>query len=112
MNEDIARERINTALRDYKQEFGSFFIAKVLGLEISYSEESCDIQIPVNDFLFNPQGTYHGGMLATVMDISMGHLIKKITGKAGITSQLPRRRQSQLTDREKYASTPGHEHLR
>ena len=88
MNEDIARERIETALRDYKQEFGSFFIAKMLGLGISYSEESCNIQIPVDDFLFNPQGTYHGGMLATVMDISMGHLIKKVTGKAGITLEM------------------------
>ena len=88
MNEHIARERINTALRDYKQEFGSFFIAKMLGLKISYSEESCDIEIPVDDFLFNPQGTYHGGMLATVMDISMGHLIKKVTGNAGITLEM------------------------
>ena len=88
MNEDIARERIETALRDYKQEFGSFFIAKMLGLGISYSEESCNIQIPVDDFLFNPQGTYHGGMLATVMDISMGHLIKQVTGKAGITLEM------------------------
>ena len=67
MNEHIARERLNTALRDYKQEFGSFFIAKMLGLKISYSEKSCDIQIPVDDFLFNPQGTYHGGMLATCL---------------------------------------------
>ena len=53
MNEDIARERIETALRDYKQEFGSFFIAKMLGLGISYSEESCSIQIPVENCPIN-----------------------------------------------------------
>ena len=28
------------------------------------------------------------GMLATIMDISMGHLIKEITGKAGITLEM------------------------
>jgi len=27
-------------------------------------------------------------MLATIMDISMGHLIKEITGKAGITLEM------------------------
>ncbi len=26
--------------------------------------------------MFNPQGTLHGGIITTIMDISMGHLIK------------------------------------
>ncbi len=28
--------------------------------------------------MFNPQGTLHGGVIATVMDISMGHLLKHV----------------------------------
>jgi uncharacterized protein (TIGR00369 family) len=88
MDEIVARGRIENALADYKQEFGSFFIAKMLGLEILYRENNCIIKFPVEDFLFNPQGTYHGGMLATIMDISMGHLIKEVTGKAGITLEM------------------------
>ena len=88
MDEIVARGRIESALTNYKQEFGSFFIAKMLGLEILYQENSCIIKFPVEDFLFNPQGTYHGGMLATIMDISMGHLIKEIAGKAGITLEM------------------------
>ncbi len=30
--------------------------------------------------LKNPQGTLHGGIIATVMDISMGHLLHKTVG--------------------------------
>lgn len=88
MDEVVARARVESALQTYKQEFGNFFIAKMLSLEFSYNEGNCDIQFPVDDFLFNPQGSYHGGMLATVMDISMGHLIKNTTGSAGITLEM------------------------
>ena len=88
MDEVVARARVDSALQTYKQEFGNFFIAKMLGLEFSYTEGNCSIQFPVDDFLFNPQGSYHGGMLATVMDISMGHLIKNTTGSAGITLEM------------------------
>ena len=49
---------------------------------------ACIITMPVDDFLYNPQGSYHGGMLATVMDVAMGHLIKKTTGVAGITLEM------------------------
>ena len=88
MDEVVARARVESALQTYKQEFENFFVAKMLGLEFSYTEDSCSIQFPVDDFLFNPQGSYHGGMLATVMDISMGHLIKNTTGSAGITLEM------------------------
>lgn len=88
MDEKLARKRFETALTNYDQKFGSFFIAKLLGLEFSYKDSSCVISFPVEDFLFNPQGTFHGGMLATVMDISMGHLIKYEVGKAGFTLEM------------------------
>jgi uncharacterized protein (TIGR00369 family) len=30
--------------------------------------------------MFNPQGTLHGGVVATIMDISMGHLLNHVSG--------------------------------
>ena len=30
--------------------------------------------------MFNPQGALHGGVIATVMDISMGHLLNHVDG--------------------------------
>ncbi len=60
----------------------------MLGPEITYSDTACIITMPVDDFLYNPQGSYHDGMLATVMDVAMGHLIKKTTGVAGITLEM------------------------
>jgi uncharacterized protein (TIGR00369 family) len=37
--------------------------------------------------LFNPQGTLHGGVLATAMDISMGHLLQR-QAAAGATLEM------------------------
>jgi uncharacterized protein (TIGR00369 family) len=42
----------------------------------------------VYDFLFNPHGSLHGGVIATVLDISMGHLLQQQYGRAGSTLQL------------------------
>ena len=38
------------------------------------------ITFDVKEILLNPQGSLHGGVLATVMDISMGHLLNKTFG--------------------------------
>ena len=38
------------------------------------------ITFDVNEMLMNPQGALHGGVMATVMDISMGHLLNKAFG--------------------------------
>ncbi len=88
MDEDRVRQRFACALNTYCQEFDNFFIAKILGLKISYPEDHCLVEFPVDDFFFNPQGSYHGGMLATIMDISMGHLIKSTTDEPGITLEM------------------------
>ena len=88
MNENRARQRFQTALETYSQDFGSFFLARLLGLEIRYTDDSCVVTVPVDDFLFNPQGSYHGGLLTTVMDVSMGHLIRHSTGNAGLTLEM------------------------
>ncbi|MGE0222503.1 MAG: PaaI family thioesterase [Acetobacteraceae bacterium] len=60
--------------------FGDFFLARLLGLEISYPDDTCVVAFDVQDFMFNPQGSVHGGVLATALDISMGHLINHSVG--------------------------------
>jgi uncharacterized protein (TIGR00369 family) len=46
------------------------------------------VAFTVHDFMFNPQGSLHGGVIATALDISMGHLIKHVTGRPGITLEM------------------------
>ena len=88
MDESKAQKRFESALKTYNQNFETFFVAKLLGLEFFYEDNACIVTFPVENFLFNPQGTFHGGMLATVMDISMGHLINREIGKPGFTLEM------------------------
>lgn len=83
-----ARRAFDAAIETHRPEFGNFFLARLLDLEISYSEGCCQIAFPVRDFLFNPQGTLHGGIIATIMDISMGHLLQHVTGAGGATLEM------------------------
>lgn len=55
--------------------FGDFFLSRLLGLQISYPGDACEVAFDVQDFMFNPRGGVHGGVLATALDICMGHLI-------------------------------------
>lgn len=75
------------ALLEDRQEFGSFFLSRLLGIEVSYAGETCVVTFEAVEPLFNPQGTLHGGVLATAMDISMGHLLHHIVG-AGTTLEM------------------------
>jgi uncharacterized protein (TIGR00369 family) len=88
MDETSARAAFEQAITSYSPGFGSFFLARLLALDISYTDEECIIRIPVRDFLFNPQGCLHGGIIATVMDISMGHLLRKAYGAGGATLEM------------------------
>ena len=56
-------------------EFGEFFLSRFLGLGVAYDDErqTCTVELPYSSFLTNPQGSMHGGVIATAMDISMGH---------------------------------------
>ncbi len=86
IDETAARTRFEKALAEYEQAFETFFLARFLDLGFEYfpkdtpdSEKNlCRISFPAEDFLFNPQGSLHGGTIATVMDISMGHLVNKV----------------------------------
>lgn len=80
MDEAAARRAFEEALRTYEEGFGTFFLARLLGLDITYPEDTCVVAFDAADFLFNPQGTLHGGVIATVLDIAMGHLLNRASG--------------------------------
>lgn len=88
INEYSTREIIDHALTTQQPEFGQFFLAKLLQLDIRYEGEVCHVDLPVAEHLYNPQGSLHGGIIAMAMDISMGHLIYHVTGKGGSTIEM------------------------
>ena len=77
-------ERARAAAADPESRFGNFFLSRFLGLEISYDDEAqtCQVVLPYAPFLCNPQGSVHGGIIATAMDISMGHLCHRFLSTA------------------------------
>ena len=87
MDEAQARAAFDEALRTHSPGFGTFFLARLLGLDIAYGADDCTVRLEVKDFMFNPQGSLHGGIIATVLDISMGHLLTHSTG-VGMTLQM------------------------
>lgn len=95
IDETAARAHFEEAFKGHEQAFESFFFARFLGLSFEYlpagvpdvDKEVCRLTFPVNDMLRNPQGSLHGGAMASAMDISMGHLVKKIAGP-GATIEL------------------------
>jgi uncharacterized protein (TIGR00369 family) len=88
MHEHAARSAFETALATHVPAFETFFLARLLGAEISYTQESCIVEIPVHDFMYNPQGSLHGGVIAFALDVSMGHLIHHTIGRAAITLEM------------------------
>ena len=68
------------ALSCPQQEFGSFFLSRLMGFEVSYGEDTCSVCFTVEAPMSNPQGSLHGGVIATAMDISMGHLLRRHHG--------------------------------
>lgn len=88
MDEAAARQAFDEALRTHRPAFEHFFMARMLGLEISYKEGVCIVELEVKDFMFNPQGSLHGGVIAFALDVSMGHLIHHATGRPGITLEM------------------------
>jgi uncharacterized protein (TIGR00369 family) len=81
---EAARAAFERAAAGQREVFGDFFLARLFGFEISYPDEGCEVRFAVRDFMFNPQGSLHGGVLATALDIAMGHLLHRQAG-AGAT---------------------------
>lgn len=83
-----AQARLARALDDHEQAFERFFFARFLDLGFTYlpeaapdsAKEVCRVTCPVTDMVKNPQGVLHGGVMCSVMDISMGHLVAKVAG--------------------------------
>jgi uncharacterized protein (TIGR00369 family) len=88
MDDAKAREMFETALATQEPAFGRFFLAKFLGFDISYTDETCTVAFAVRDYMFNPQGSLHGGIAASALDVSMGHLIHHVTGAPGLTLEM------------------------
>jgi uncharacterized protein (TIGR00369 family) len=88
LEEVTAREAVEAALAASSPGFGTSFLVRLLELDISYPDETCRIVFPVRAHFFNPGGTLHGGIIATIMDISMGHLLKHQLGAGGATLHL------------------------
>jgi uncharacterized protein (TIGR00369 family) len=84
---EAARTMFEEAVADERHEFGSFFLSRFLGMQISYEDDSCVVSFDVKPPMYNPQGSIHGGVLATALDISMGHLLKHRIG-AGSTLEM------------------------
>ena len=88
IDEKAARTHLDTILSDHEQAFETFFLARFLNLSFEYlppeapdaEKEVCQVSFPMSDMLKNPQGSLHGGVMATAMDISMGHLVNKVAG--------------------------------
>jgi uncharacterized protein (TIGR00369 family) len=80
IDQDAARKAFERAAASPQEEFGDFFLARLLGFEITHVDETCEVKFAVHDFMFNPQGTLHGGMMTTALDVSMGHLLNRLAG--------------------------------
>jgi uncharacterized protein (TIGR00369 family) len=80
MDEAAARGAFDNALKTYEQDFGKFFLVRLFGMHFEYSEDACKVSFDPKDFMFNPQGSLHGGVIAFVLDISMGHLLRERSG--------------------------------
>ena len=80
IDEAAARAAFEHALASYEQDFGRFFLTRLFGMEFEYPGDSCRISFELKDFMFNPQGALHGGVIAFVLDISMGHLLRRKSG--------------------------------
>ena len=79
---DVARATaaFESAVAEHSQEFGKFFLARLYGFEITFPDKECEVAFEALDFMFNPQGTLHGGVIATALDVSMGHLLRRTAG--------------------------------
>ena len=84
---EIGASMLSDADKSEVQDFGSFYLSRFLGFKVSYKNDECLVNFEAKPPMFNPQGTLHGGIIATAMDVSMGHLLHHTTG-AGATLEM------------------------
>jgi uncharacterized protein (TIGR00369 family) len=88
MDEIAALQAFEDARRTQRPQFETFFLSRFFGLTFTYAEDTLTIHFPVLDFMFNPQGSLHGGVAAFVLDVAMGHLLKHAVGVPGSTLEM------------------------
>jgi len=66
------------------------YIDGILHMETSFSENTCEITIPISSIINNSLNMVHGGITATVLDTSMGVLANHLLpeGYGAVTNQL------------------------
>lgn len=82
MNKSVLNEKFTNAVDNCKDEFENYFLSKLFDLKFAYTDETCTIEFDIEDFMYNPHKILHGGVISFVLDVSMGHLCKKIIGPA------------------------------
>lgn len=87
MDEALTRARFEDALAHHRPEFGAFFLARFLGLQVTYGDRTCRVDLPTADYMHNPQGSLHGGVIAIALDVSMGHLVHHFL-RTGVTLEM------------------------
>ena len=87
-NPAVVRDAFEKALATHSQERGHFFLARFLGFELTYSDESCTVVFAVREDLCNPRGLLHGGVVATALDVAMGHLTQHVAACGAATAGL------------------------
>ena len=89
MNDNFKKlglEMLDRANSSTDQKFGSFYLLRLLGAKTIFKNNKCLVHFNSIPTLFNPQGTLHGGIISTIMDVSMGHLLER--EQSGTTVEL------------------------
>ena len=71
----LGNKMLKNANSSDEQIFGSFYLSRLFGFSINYNDQKCIVTFKANEAMFNPQRSLHGGVIATAMDVSMGHLL-------------------------------------
>ncbi|MEA3153857.1 MAG: hypothetical protein QOK44_1446 [Betaproteobacteria bacterium] len=91
--DEQAKSTLERAVGDGRHEFGSFFLSHLFGMEVAYDDDGCTVSFEITRQLFNPQGSLHGGVLATALALqlpfpqvseSMGNHDSKIVDAASV----------------------------
>ncbi|MFN2322630.1 MAG: hypothetical protein ABR510_06690 [Trueperaceae bacterium] len=59
MDEALTFERFEHALEHHRPAFGEFFLARFLGLRVSYGDQTCRVDLPAAEYRYDPQGSLH-----------------------------------------------------
>ena len=74
---------------EYMRKRNTAYLSGFLGLESEYLEDgSYRFQVPITPFMLNGLKIVHGGISATLADVTMGSLARRVTGKKVVTVEM------------------------